>query len=768
MDFKLKKVMSFLIAAMLLLCQSVYFDLEAFADANVYEVEGSNLTQNGISRATASISDDAWGTTADKAIDGKYSNWTQQWCSGGNTSEKWLQVDLGKNYLINRYVLRHAEPYEPGRGVVKNFKIQSSYDGQSWKDVDAVSNNGNGITDKVISTFAARYVRVYILNPAGGNICERIYEFELYYHSKYANQNALVVEGSNLTQNGIAKATASVSDDVWGTTPDKAIDGKYSGWTEQWCSGGNTTAKWLKVDLGKNYLINRYILRHAEPYEPGRGVMRNFKIQKSLDGQNWVDVDVVVDNIEGVNDKVLSTFAARYVRIDIQIPPNSATCERIYEFELYYHSKYNIDNDNSNYKKYIYNYGNKVNAKYVNPNVNIAQKYMSVTSSKNVSSNYQLPYMAVNGTVSDIGDKWCSGYGGGKNQWLMLDLGSYYYIDRWKVVNGKEFDSRMFTKNYKLQYKDENGKWVDASGVYNNTNGSTDIVLNGQIITRFVRLYVVEGDFDDATRIHEFQLYNSKGYVPMPGDVLLTTEAGGPAYQHAGIVKDSKNTIEADGSGINDSCDIEKWTNPSRTYGANIRVMRIKSSSYDNAIAARDYAMRQIGKSYLIPNPFSYKGYDREDKFYCTSLAHFSWRSIGYSLDSTYEYGILTVGDLHSDPDTYDVYENGKFDPSAINTFSKLWDDTCEYIIEKGEYIVAKTKDGIEYIYKKTTDALMYVGRKVNGVIECVGDATYEVINTVTTQAAQTYVNSIKNIIPPTIIPDDEDDGWDILKWFGW
>jgi hypothetical protein len=743
----------------------VYFNMDVFADANVLEVEGVNLTQNGIAKATASVSDDVWGTTADKAIDGNYSNWTQQWCSGGNTTEKWLKVDLGKNYLINRYVLRHAEPYEPGRGVIKNFKIQSSFDGESWKDIDAVYSNTEGITDKVISTFAARYVRVLTLNPTGGNICERIYEFELYFRSQNANKNALMVEGVNLTQNGIAKATASVSDDAWGTTADKAIDGNYSNWTQQWCSGGNTKEKWLKVDLGKNYLINRYVLRHAEPYEPGRGVTKNFKIQKSLDGQNWVDVDVVVDNSEGITDKVLSAFAARYVRIDIQMPANSSTCERIYEFELYYNSKYYVNNEDTNYMKYLYEYGNRVNAKYVNPSENIAQKYTSVSASKCVSPNYELPYMAVNG---DIYDKWCSGYGGGKNQWLMLDLGRFYYIDRWKVINGKQFDSRMYTKNYKLQYKDESGKWVDASGVLGNSGGSTDIVLNGQIIARYVRLYVIEGDFDDATRIHDFQLYNSRGYVPMPGDVLLTTEAGAPAYQHAGIVKDTKNTIEADGSGINDSCDIEKWTNPSRTYGANIRVMRIKNTNFDQAIAARNYAMKQLGKSYLIPNPFTYKGYDRQDQFYCTSLAHFSWRSTGYSLDSTYNYGILTVGDLHSDPDTYDVYENGSFDPSAINTMFKLGEDVCEYIVETGEYIVAKTKDGVEYIYKKASDGWTYVGKRVDGVVECVEGFAYDVVNTAATKAAETYVNSLKSVVPPTIIPEDEDDFWDIINIFSW
>ncbi len=295
----------------------------------------------------------------------------------------------------------------------------------------------------------------------------------------------------------------------------------------------------------------------------------------------------------------------------------------------------------------LFEKGNLVQARYAKPTVNLTLG-KTATASMSFTSAGETPDKAVNGTYLDLHDKWCTGYGGGSNQWLEVDLGAYYYIDRWVVINGKHIDSRMYTQNYRLEYKD-GSNWILADQVTGNTEGSTDRTLPIQFIARYVRLYVVTGDFDDCTRIHEFQVYNSRGYVPMPGDILLAEDSS-PVPMHAGIVYDSTQVIEAQAEGVVLE-NLSKWYNAYDSFW----VKRIKNSSYAMTLAARNYAYSKLGYPYNY-NFFDYKNTSR---FYCTSLVYRAWRSgAGINLDSTLSIPPLTVGDISSDSDTYEIFVN--------------------------------------------------------------------------------------------------------------
>jgi hypothetical protein len=129
-----------------------------------------------------------------------------------------------------------------------------------------------------------------------------------------------------------------------------------------------------------------------------------------------------------------------------------------------------------------------------------------------MTPNYgdEKPEKAVNGTSSDLHDKWCTGYGYGTNQWLEVDLGAYFYINKWVVINSSavyKYNLSLYTRNYRLQYKDDYGNWIDADTVINNTNSWTSRMTN-RFKARYVRLYVDLGDVDNCVRIHEFQLYD--------------------------------------------------------------------------------------------------------------------------------------------------------------------------------------------------------------------------------------------------------------------
>ncbi|MFD0671138.1 discoidin domain-containing protein [Cohnella sp. GCM10027633] len=129
--------------------------------------------------------------SANQAVDGiATTKWTSQPPSSV-PGDKWLRVDLGANYNINRWVVKHASSNgESATYNTKNFKLQRSNDGNTWTDVDTVTNNAVAVTDRNISSVGARYVRLYITVPVQDNATyyqvpgdrsnARIYDFEVY------------------------------------------------------------------------------------------------------------------------------------------------------------------------------------------------------------------------------------------------------------------------------------------------------------------------------------------------------------------------------------------------------------------------------------------------------------------------------------------------------------------------------------------------------------------------------------------------------------
>ena len=139
----------------------------------------------------------------------------------------------------------------------------------------------------------------------------------------------------------IAKSkTATASSNVSGETPANAVDGSTA---TKWCATASGD-DWLKIDLGANHDISRWVVKHAGA--GGEGFNWNtkfFKLQKSSDGTNWTDADTFYANggpyanVSSVTDRYVSRFTTRYVRLLVTKPTNddSNNVTRIYEFEVY-------------------------------------------------------------------------------------------------------------------------------------------------------------------------------------------------------------------------------------------------------------------------------------------------------------------------------------------------------------------------------------------------------------------------------------------------
>ncbi len=137
---------------------------------------------NLVLNKTATANQYVTGETPAKAVDGTVTN-NSKWCSTTDVGAQWLMLDLGQSFNISRWIVKHAGTGgETTDYNTRDFRLQKSSDGNSWTDVDSVTNNTASITDRTVAPFQARYVRLFITNPqtASYNRAARIYEFELY------------------------------------------------------------------------------------------------------------------------------------------------------------------------------------------------------------------------------------------------------------------------------------------------------------------------------------------------------------------------------------------------------------------------------------------------------------------------------------------------------------------------------------------------------------------------------------------------------------
>ncbi|MFC0335659.1 GH92 family glycosyl hydrolase, partial [Paenibacillus sepulcri] len=117
-----------------------------------------------------------------------------------------------------------------------------------------------------------------------------------------------------------------------------AVDGKAN---TKWCDNSTTAKKWLELDLGQVYTINEWVMKNAGISENTNSPFWNtkdFRLQKSTDGETWEDVDVVTGNVQTIVDRYLpgeQAFSAQYVRLYIDKAAYDNNTVRLYELEVY-------------------------------------------------------------------------------------------------------------------------------------------------------------------------------------------------------------------------------------------------------------------------------------------------------------------------------------------------------------------------------------------------------------------------------------------------
>ncbi|HZI56576.1 MAG TPA: protein kinase, partial [Verrucomicrobiae bacterium] len=118
--------------------------------------------------------------------------------------------------------------------------------------------------------------------------------------------------------------------------PEKAFNGSVSaGTSDKWCSP--VTPAFLQVDLGRTFVLNEFIVRHAGAGgEPLVLNTRDYSIQLSTNGQDFSTAVKVTANAKNVSVSVIPTTLARFVRLNVTRPSQHGdNASRIYELEVY-------------------------------------------------------------------------------------------------------------------------------------------------------------------------------------------------------------------------------------------------------------------------------------------------------------------------------------------------------------------------------------------------------------------------------------------------
>ncbi|TGE39446.1 hypothetical protein E4K67_00035 [Desulfosporosinus fructosivorans] len=124
---------------------------------------------------------------------------------------------------------------------------------------------------------------------------------------------------SNIVLNKAADASSFVNPFI----PAKGVDGSVAP-LNRWLGSspvplsGAPAPNWLRVDLGTNCWVNRWVVRQMGGlgWSPNYNLI-DYKFQGSLDNLNWFDLDSVTDNSANSTDRMIIPSKVRWVRVYI-------------------------------------------------------------------------------------------------------------------------------------------------------------------------------------------------------------------------------------------------------------------------------------------------------------------------------------------------------------------------------------------------------------------------------------------------------------------
>jgi hypothetical protein len=241
----------------------------------------------------------------------------------------------------------------------------------------------------------------------------------------------------------------------------RAVDGNG---TTRWASAEGSNNEWIYVDLGATYAVNRIRIVWEAAYG------RDYQLQISADASNWSPLKSVTGNTALTNDHTGLSGTGRYVRLNCTAR-GTAWGYSVYELEVY-----------------------GTGAPAV---ANVALNKVVTVSSTEGAGLEGGKALDGNGTT-----RWASAEGS-DNEWLYVDLGATYAVNRirivWETACGRD---------YQLQVSPDAVNWSNLKTVTGNTaliNDHTGLSGSG----RYLRINCTARNTEWGYSLYEFEVYGS-------------------------------------------------------------------------------------------------------------------------------------------------------------------------------------------------------------------------------------------------------------------
>ncbi|GGK94943.1 discoidin domain-containing protein [Mangrovihabitans endophyticus] len=233
----------------------------------------------------------------------------------------WVQVDLGSVQPVKSVRLWWEASY------AKQYKIQLSDDGKTWRDAFATSGAGSdGGVDLIKMDETARYVRMQSVQRSTTQYAVSLWEFEVFPDDRVTDAPAASSGRENL-----ALGRPISADSVYNTTlaVTNANDGNpTTRWSSQRQDAPYTTERWLQVDLEQVRNVNQAVVTWEA------ATSNDYRVEGSLDGEHWTELAHVQKSSDDPKNVVdFTPTDVRYLRV-IGLPTTKYGIS-IFEFEVF-------------------------------------------------------------------------------------------------------------------------------------------------------------------------------------------------------------------------------------------------------------------------------------------------------------------------------------------------------------------------------------------------------------------------------------------------
>ncbi|MDD3360931.1 MAG: discoidin domain-containing protein [Hespellia sp.] len=336
-------------------------------------------------------------------------------------------------------------------------------------------------------------------------------------------------ENKNLTQK-IEAVTAGNHFNEF--APERTISG-YTKGMEGWVTNPGKE-QWIAYQFSEKVTIGHWILvgdggSRGESQQANNP--KDFRMEISDDGNNWMTVDMVAENHQGIVDHYLVTpVQTTYVRFYFTSPTQES------------------DDDSRNNPRarvaQVYFYEDNAPAANVSKGENLAQSRSDIKASS-IHENFT-PDRAIDGTFIYGNEGWVTGVE--RNPWIALKFDEQIQLGYYEMMgdsairpNGSEANNphsfRVQTSNDDAVWDTENpdaeNLWTTVATVTDNANGMMTGALDTPVSAKYVRIY-----FDQAVqsadepnpraRIGRLELYEQAPATSVDGDGSGVYEGSAP------------------------------------------------------------------------------------------------------------------------------------------------------------------------------------------------------------------------------------------------